>query len=94
MNESHAGLRDDYEVSGPALDAMVEAAPCRAGMRRGSDDRRRVRRMRRRAGGRGRRWTTSWSARSTAFRTGGHEGPAGAAAYPSAPSAGASLERM
>lgn len=26
MNESHAGLRDDYEVSSPELDAIVEAA--------------------------------------------------------------------
>lgn len=26
MNESHQSLRDDYEVSSPALDAMVEAA--------------------------------------------------------------------
>ena len=26
MNESHASLRDDYEVSSPALDAMVLAA--------------------------------------------------------------------
>lgn len=26
MNASHQSLRDDYEVSGPALDAMVEAA--------------------------------------------------------------------
>jgi galactokinase len=26
MNESHASLRDDYEVSSPALDAMVNAA--------------------------------------------------------------------
>ena len=26
MNESHASLRDDYEVSGPGLDAIVEAA--------------------------------------------------------------------
>ncbi|MCB0133140.1 MAG: galactokinase, partial [Caldilineaceae bacterium] len=25
MNASHASLRDDYEVSSPALDAMVEA---------------------------------------------------------------------
>ena len=26
MNESHASLRDDYEVSGPGLDAIVEVA--------------------------------------------------------------------
>ena len=26
MNESHASLRDDYEVSSDALNAMVEAA--------------------------------------------------------------------
>jgi galactokinase len=26
MNESHASLRDDYEVSSPALNAMVETA--------------------------------------------------------------------
>jgi galactokinase len=26
MNDSHASLRDDFEVSGPALDAMVEVA--------------------------------------------------------------------
>ena len=26
MNQSHASLRDDYEVSSPALDAMVESA--------------------------------------------------------------------
>ena len=26
MNESHASLRDDYDVTGPALDAIVEAA--------------------------------------------------------------------
>lgn len=26
MNESHASLRDDYEVTGPELDAMVDAA--------------------------------------------------------------------
>jgi len=26
MNASHVSLRDDYEVTGPELDAMVEAA--------------------------------------------------------------------
>ena len=26
MNESHCSLRDDYEVSGKELDALVEAA--------------------------------------------------------------------
>jgi galactokinase len=26
MNESHESLRDDYEVSGPGLDAIVEVA--------------------------------------------------------------------
>jgi len=26
MSESHASLRDDYEVSGPGLDAIVDAA--------------------------------------------------------------------
>ena len=26
MDESHASLRDDYEVSGPGLDAIVEVA--------------------------------------------------------------------
>jgi galactokinase len=31
MAESHASLRDDYEVSGPALDRMVEAATAAPG---------------------------------------------------------------
>jgi len=31
MNESHASLRDDFEVSSPALDAMVECARAVAG---------------------------------------------------------------
>ena len=31
MSESHASLRDDYEVSGPALDAMVEIASAAPG---------------------------------------------------------------
>ncbi len=31
MNESHASLRDDYEVSSDALDAMVEAAQAHKG---------------------------------------------------------------
>ena len=30
MNASHAGLRDDYEVSSPELDIMVEAASRRS----------------------------------------------------------------
>ena len=31
MGESHASLRDDYEVSSPELDAMVEAAQATLG---------------------------------------------------------------
>lgn len=31
LGESHLSLRDDYEVSGPALDAMVDAAVASAG---------------------------------------------------------------
>jgi galactokinase len=31
MDESHASLRDDFEVSSPALDAMVEAARAQPG---------------------------------------------------------------
>jgi galactokinase len=31
MNASHASLRDDYEVSSPALNAMVEVAQAQAG---------------------------------------------------------------
>ena len=31
MNESHRSLRDDFEVSSPALDAMVDAARCAEG---------------------------------------------------------------
>lgn len=31
MNDSHASLRDDYEVTTPALDAMAEAARCAPG---------------------------------------------------------------
>jgi galactokinase len=30
MNESHASLRDDFEVSRPELDAMVVLAQCHA----------------------------------------------------------------
>ena len=93
MDESHAGLRDDYEVSGPALNAMVgaaRAAPGCVGARM--------------TGGGFAGCAVALVARDAvdefvertldAFRAGGHEGPAGAAAYPSAPSAGASLERM
>ena len=29
MNESHLSLRDDFEVSGPALDSIVDAARTR-----------------------------------------------------------------
>jgi galactokinase len=32
MNESHASLRDDYEVSGPALDAIVDASRSQPGV--------------------------------------------------------------
>lgn len=32
MNESHASLRDDYEVTGPELDALVEAAQAQPGV--------------------------------------------------------------
>mgnify|MGYP001812337651 CR=1 FL=1 len=92
MNESHAGLRDEYEVSGPALDAMVDAAMAAPGcvgarMTGGgfagcavalvSDDD-----------------VDRFVAHTLdGFRASGHEGPAGAAAYPSTPSTGASLER-
>jgi galactokinase len=31
MSRSHASLRDDYEVTGPALDAMAEAAQASPG---------------------------------------------------------------
>ncbi len=31
MNESHASLRDDFEVSSPALDAMAKAAQAAPG---------------------------------------------------------------
>lgn len=32
MNQSHASLRDDYEVTGPELDAMADAAQHQAGV--------------------------------------------------------------
>ena len=93
MVESHAGLRDDYEVSGPALDAMVDAAldaPGCAGARM--------------TGGGFAGCAVALVAADQVdrfvertldtFRSGGHEGPAGAAAYPSTPSLGASLERV
>ena len=93
MVESHAGLRDDYEVSGPALDAMVDAAldaPGCAGARM--------------TGGGFAGCAVALVAADQVdhfvertldtFRSGGHEGPAGAAAYPSTPSVGASLERV
>jgi galactokinase len=93
MNESHAGLRDEYEVSGPALNAMVDVARAAPGCEGA-----------RMTGGGFAGCAVALVAveavdefvESTldAFRAGGHEGPAGAAAYPSAPSAGASLERM
>ena len=41
--ESHASLRDRFEVSSPELDAMVEIADRDPGRRGGADDRRRVR---------------------------------------------------
>ena len=93
MNESHRGLRDDYEVSGPALDAMVEAARAAPGCVGA-----------RMTGGGFAGCAVALVERdrvddfvTTAldrFRAGGHEGPAGAAAYPSQPGAGASLEQM
>ena len=43
--ESHASLRDRFEVSSPELDAMVEIAIVRAGRHRRPDDRCRVRRL-------------------------------------------------
>ena len=43
--ESHASLRDRFEVSSPELDAMVEIASSVAGRRRRPDDRCRVRRL-------------------------------------------------
>ena len=51
MAASHASLRDDFEVSTPALDALVERARRRpTGVDRRPAHRRRVRRVRRRAG--------------------------------------------
>ncbi len=93
MNESHTGLRDDYEVSGPALDAMVEAALAAPGCIGA-----------RMTGGGFAGCAVALVAEETVdefvehtldtFRPSGHEGPAGAAAYPSAPSAGAGLEHL
>jgi galactokinase len=93
MDESHRGLRDGYEVSGPALDAMVEAArdtPGCVGARM--------------TGGGFAGCAVALVERDTVedfvettldrFRSGDHEGPAGAAAYPSSPGAGASLEQL
>ena len=50
MSDSHASLRDDFEVSAPALDAIVEAALDESWLPRRADDGRRLRRLRRRIG--------------------------------------------
>ena len=69
MNQSHASLRDDYEVSSDALNAMVEVGGGASGLLRGADDRRGLRRLRRgdhrRPGGRGfcrRTWLPGYQA--------------------------------
>ena len=53
MNLSHQSLRDDYEVSSEALNAMVEARTEPSGLLRRPNDRRRLRRLRRGAGSSG-----------------------------------------
>ena len=52
MNESHISLRDDFEVSSPALDAIVDCANADERLLWRSHDRRRLRRLRRSACGR------------------------------------------
>ena len=55
--ESHASLRDDYEVSSPELDAMVDIAVVGAGRDRRADDRCRVRWLHGEPGPTRTRWT-------------------------------------
>ena len=52
MNASHQSLRDDYEVSCPELDLLVESAQAQAGVPWITHDRRRIRRMYRESSGR------------------------------------------
>ena len=61
-SESHASLRDDFEVSTPELDALVEQLERRRRVRRAAH-RRGLRRLRRRARRDPRQTTTSSSAR-------------------------------
>ena len=35
MNESHASMRDDFEISTPVIDALVESVPQLARLARG-----------------------------------------------------------
>ena len=65
MDASHASLRDDFEVSCPELDTMVEIPRTLGRRLRRAHDRRRLRRMRgraRRRGRRGRRRGRRWRA--------------------------------
>ena len=64
--ESHASLRDDYEVSTPELDLLVELLG-RERRRRCPAHRRRLRRVRRRARAAHPTPTTCWRGRSTAL---------------------------
>ncbi len=92
MVESHRGLRDEYEVSGPALDAVVEAALSSPGcvgarMTGGGFAGCAVAIVESAA-------TGDFASRTLdTFRACGLEGSEGAAAYLCEPGAGASLER-
>ena len=49
LTASHASMRDDFEITVPEIDTAVEAALAAGALRR-PDDRRRLRRLRARAG--------------------------------------------
>ncbi len=58
LTASHASMRDDYQITVPEIDVAVEAALA-AGALGATDDRRRVRRLRHRAGRGRQRWMRS-----------------------------------
>ena len=85
LTAGHASLRDDFEISVPLLDAIVEAALDGRRPRR-PHGRRRLRRQRDRAGRRRRRSTPSTAAVTARFAREGQPAPR---TFVTVPSAGA-----